>query len=420
MRRRLVLTAAISALTIALTGCTGGGTDSGGGKGGQLEFLTGTAVDSPLYGQYQDLVKKFEADHSGVKVNLVPSSTDHEGDLKVRLASGNIPDIWMTHGWSLLRYGKFLMPLQNEPWAKDLAPALKPAMLGQGGELYAMPVDTDIAGLLYNADVLAEAGVKPDDIKTWDDFNRAAAAIKAKGETPIYAAGKDQWPTGLFVDWIAPGVFSEAELKSMKEGTFAEGSYTKVLDTVGAFREAGLFNKDYSSATTDNVARALAEGKTGFSFLMNFVATSAFEYKKDARIGFMPVPTANGGKPYLISGEKNALGINKDTKHPKEAKELLAFLAQPENLTKLAKASGSAPGLTSAQSDLGGLQSSYDTYVKSGAVPTVPYFDRVYMPNGAWDTMVKTTDGVVTKQSTVADSVAKVKTDFTKLYAQAK
>jgi raffinose/stachyose/melibiose transport system substrate-binding protein len=293
-------------------------------------------------------------------------------------------------------------------------------MLGPNGELYAMPVDTDIAGILYNADVLAEAGFKPDDIKTWDDFNRAATAIKAKGKTPIYAAGKDQWPTGLFVDWIAPGIFSDAELKNMQQGTFVEGSYTKVLDTVAGFRDKGLLNKDYSSATTDNVARALAEGKTGFSFLMNFVATSAFEYKQDAKIGFMPVPTARGAAPYLISGEKNALGIHKDTKNAKAAKDLVAFLAQPENLTKLAKASGSAPGLTNATSDLGGLQASYDTYVKPGTVPTVPYFDRVYMPNGAWDTIVKTTDAVVTKQSSVADSVGKVKSDFANLTAQAK
>jgi raffinose/stachyose/melibiose transport system substrate-binding protein len=381
---------------------------------GKLEFMTGTGIDSDLYKVYQALTDEFVAANPGVQVELVPSSTDHEGEIKTRLASGNIPDIWMTHGWSVGRYGSFLLPLEGEAWAKDLNPALKPVMVSKDGHLYAFPIDLDIAGILYNEDVLTEAGVKAEDLKTWDDFMAACDAIKAKGKTAIYNAGKDRWPTGLYVDWIVPGAMTDATYADLLAGKFTPVEYGKSLEMVAKFRDAGYFNPDYSSATTDDISMALAEGNTGFSFLMNFVAVTAYTYKADAKVGFMPVPAFAGGKPYFISGEKNALGIWKDGKHTDVAKAYVAFLAQPENLKKLATSTGSAAGLTTVTIDLGGLTKSFEL---TKTTATVPYFDRVYMPNGAWDSIVATTEGVLTAQMSYDESIAKITEDFNSLYA---
>jgi raffinose/stachyose/melibiose transport system substrate-binding protein len=424
MKQLMVVGLASSALALAACSSTpsdeSASGEPAGNEGsavtGSLEFMTGTSVDSELYVKYEELTDEFSQLNPGVDIELVPSSTDHEGEVKTRLASGNIPDLWMTHGWSLLRYAEFLMPLQEEEWAGSLNDALKPAMVGEDGSVYALPIDLDIAGLLYNGDVLAEAGWAPEDIVTWDDFNAAAADVKALGKTPIYTAGKDRWPTGLFVNWIAPGAFDDAALEAMLAGDFQADEYQVALDMIAQWRDDALFNPDYSSATSDDISLALAQGDTGFSFLMNFVAVTGFTYNPDANIGFMPIPSAAGGDPYLIGGEKNAIGVWKDTDSPEAALAYLDFLAAPENLSALAQAAGSAPGLTYATADLGGLQSSFDTYV--GAVPTVPYFDRVYMPNGAWDSIVSTAEGVLTNQMAVPDAMAKIESDFDSLFAQ--
>lgn len=387
------------------------------GVSGSIEFMTGTSVDSDLYVVYEELTKAFMEANPDVKVELVPSSTDHEGEVKTRLASGNIPDIWMTHGWSVGRYGSFLLPLENEAWAKDLNPALKPVMVSSEGHLYALPIDLDIAGILYNKDVLADAGYTVDQIKTWDDFMAACDAVRGKDKIAIYNAGKDRWPTGLYVDWIAPGAMSQENYSKMLAGEFQADAYGKVLNMVANFRDANYFNPDYSSATSEDVALALANGDAAFSFLMNFVAVSAFKYNPEAKIGFMPIPAFEGGQPYLVSGEKNALGIWKDSKSLEASKMYLAFLAQPDNLSKLVKATGSASGLTSVTPDLGGLQESFDVVAST---PSVPYFDRVYMPNGAWNAIVATTEGVLTGQMTIDESLAKIKADYDSLYAQQK
>ncbi len=386
----------------------------------KIEFMTGTGVDTPLFALYETLAKEFEAKNKNVKIELIPSSTNHEGEVKTRLASGDAPDIWMTHGWSKGRYAEYLVDLSKEKWAKDLQNGLKPVMLGKNGELYAFPIDLDIAGIIYSQTALDAAGVSIDSINTWDDFIAACEKLKAAGKTPLAVAGKDRWPTGLFIDWIAPGVMitqnsKEADLMS---GKFPVAEWKQTLDVVAKFRDKGIMNKDYSSATNNDIAMGLAKGDVGFTMCMNFVAMQAFELKPDAKIGYMQVPVMSANdKPYYVIGEKNALGIWKDSKSLKEAKAFISFLAQKDNLTKLATSVGSPAGLSTVNVDLKQLTASFERSTKFAGQP---YFDRVFMPNGAWDAIVATTEGVVLKQMSIDEAVAKMKSEYEKLYNQQK
>ena len=98
-----------------------------------------------------------------------------------------------------------------------------------------------------------------------------------------------------------------------------------------------------------------------------------------------------------------------------QALDYLDYLAQPENLSKLASAIGGVPGLTDADSDLGILTASYEEFVQPGDLPLQPYFDRVYLPNGIWDTMVTTTDGVLTGQMSPEEATAQMKSSYDSL-----
>ncbi|WP_035782740.1 ABC transporter substrate-binding protein [Arthrobacter sp. H14] len=418
MKSRIAFVAAASALTLLASGC--GGTSSGSEDSNVLEFQTGQTVDSALMTTFTELTDQFKEEHPDIEVDLVPTTQSYEADMKVRLASGNVPDIWYTHGWSLLRYSEFLMPLDEEPWAENFNPALDSAMRNDDGQFFALPVDTDIAGVLYNGEVLEAAGVDPNDLDTWTDFTDAAKAVKANGVTPIYVSGKDNGPAGNVADWIAPGAFSDQELEKFSNGEFVEDGYSQILELVAQWREADYFNPDFASATQDDISRALSQGDAAFAFGQNDYAQNGLQYNPDADLGFVPVPNFEGGKKYLIGGEMNAYGIAKETNNPEAAKAYLAFLAQPENLSKLAAAAGSAPGLTNAEADLGVFQDSYETFVENDDLELKPYFDRVYLPNGMWNTMVTTTGAVITGQSDVQTAVNQMKTDFNSLYGQNK
>lgn len=421
MKSRPFATAAIGALALTLVACSStapsGTVTDGNAASFKLEFQTGLAVDTPILTTLTELTGKFQGANPGVAIDLVPRSNTYEADLKVRLAGRNAPDLWATHGWSLLRYSEFLVPLQNEAWAKNFNPSLDAAMKNKAGEFFAYPVDTDIAGIVYNADALKTAGVDPTKIKSWNDFGQALSALKAAGITPITASGKDNWFAGNLVDWMLSGAYSEAQAKDLANGTFVADGYRLVLDQIAKWRDEGMFNVDYSSATTDDIARALGEAKTGFVFIQNSLTNNALEFNPDAKLGYIPVPSFVGDN-YLIGGESQAYGISKASKHIDAAKAYLAFLAQPENTSALAAAAGTIPGLTNAKVEPGHLAASYDAFVAPGNIPLVPYFDRVSLPNGMWNTVVSTADSIITGQADVDAAVGVLKSDFTNLHGQ--
>jgi raffinose/stachyose/melibiose transport system substrate-binding protein len=151
---------------------------------------------------------------------------------------------------------------------------------------------------------------------------------------------------------------------------------------------------------------------------MNFVAVESYNLNPEAAVGFMACPAFDAsGKPFLITGEKNALGVSKTSESKEAALAYIDYLAQDANLAKLVATTGSACGLTTVTADLGGLTSSFEL---TKVVTTVPYFDRVYMPSGSWDSIVATTDGVVTGQMTIDEALNKIEADYISLYEKAK
>ncbi len=419
MRRTTTGVVAVAATAaMALTACGGGADQSGSAGGGSLDVYLDMSQGSPVYAKMQELVAQFE-EQSGTTIDLSIDGTEsYEKEMKVRLASSNVPDIFSTHGWSLLRYSPFLEPLTDQPWVGDVNKGLDSAMKDQDGNIYALPIEYTVTGLSVNFDVLDEAGVDPESIKTWDDFDAACAKVLAAGKTPIATSGKGSG-AGNIADFIASGAFTADEQKSFTDGTFLGDQWTaKVLDLVQDWTDKGYFNPDYSSATDDDVARLFGQGDAAFAMRQPSALQAALTLNPDANIGFIPMPSATGDQ-YLVGGEGvNAYGVSKDSENKQAALDFLAFLAKPENASALAKATGTYSGLTTATPDLGTLQSSYDKWVAPEQIPTNPFFDRVYLPNGIWDTMIATTDSVITGQSTPEAATQQLADQYQTLYSQ--
>ncbi|CEI46171.1 ABC transporter substrate-binding protein [Propionibacterium freudenreichii] len=418
MKRSLkpLLTLGIAA-TLAFTACSSG--SSGGGSASTLNVYMNMSAGSSQNKEMKTLIEKFEK-QSGTKINLTIDSGQFESNMKVKMASGNLPDVWSTHGWSVLRYSKFLEPLQDQDWAKYTDKALDTSMRDSDGKLYALPIEYTVTGIMTNFDVLKKAGIDPDSLKTWDDFNAALPKIKAQGATPIVSSGKDNGPAGDMTNEIAANAFTQEQLDSFKAGTFDAKVYQAgTMDRLAQWAQDGDFNADYVSASLDDMAKALAQGTAAFAMTQPTVLSTALSYNKDANIGFIPFPSNNTTGQYLVGGEGvNAYGVWKDSKNKTKALEFLSFLANPDNATPLVQSIGTYPGLTNVHADLGSLQPSYDKYVKPGELPTKPFFDRVYLPNGMWQTMVSSADSVITKQATPEQAAGQMADQFKTLYGQ--
>ncbi len=382
-----------------------------------LELQTGYPSGSGVEVALAKLAQSYEKAHPNVHLNLVPATANYQQDLQVRIAAKNVPDIFDTIGWSKLRYSPFLANLSTQPWNKYVNPQLDSAMRKSSGAIYALPIDTELSGVIYNKTVLKNAGVDPKTLTTWSAFTNALAKIKASGKAGIESSEKADGPAGNFIDWLAPGFYSSAQLASLSKGEFVDGPYTKISDLVSSWQKAGYFNPDYVSATQDDMGKALAENTAAFVFNQNFTATTAFVDNPKAQLGFIPIPNDNGA-PYFIGGEDVAFGVSKTSSHKQQAEAFLDYLAKPANDAALAQAAGAAPGLTNVKADLGGLKDSYETWAVQKQTPIQPYFDRVYLPNGMWNTLVTTMDSLITGQGTSSTAVAEASSSFKSLFAK--
>ncbi|MFU1796394.1 ABC transporter substrate-binding protein [Paenibacillus azoreducens] len=357
----------------------------------------------------QKAVKDFET-KTGYAVEFSAPGKSYEELMKTKMSSNALPDLFTTHGWSVARYSEYLEPVNDMAFASRISDQMKPVITDKEGKMYVLPIDADIAGMIYNEDVLTAAGVKVDDIKTWDDFTAAAQKIKDSGKEVMTIGGKDVWTIGQFFDWVAPSYYvtNEANNKrdELKSGKFDTATWEKVAGLMDHWNKAGYFNKDILTADYNGDMTALANGKAAFAFYGNSSIIDAKKVNPDAKLGMMPIPSASkDDEPSLIAGERVAVGVWKDSKNKEAAIELLNYLAQPEVAVTISDATGNPSGLKDVTGNLGDIQKYYDKYAN---IRTFPYFDREYLPSGMWDVMCSTGAEILVGKSGSVQNAAKV------------
>ncbi len=376
---------------------------------------------------FAEILKEFEAE-SGVKVEMVTPGNDGESQLKTMMASNSMPDVWMTHGWSLIRYSEYLLPVNDQPWFNTMAvDTMKPVMADEDGNFYALNMTIGSSGLSYNKDALDKAGVDPNSIRTWADFDKACAALVDVGITPIVCGGGDGWTlAGLFAA-VAPSYWTDQGAKydlasELQNGTFDFDKYApEVFEYIASWVNNGYLNKDVMTLTNAGAQEMLGSGEAAFMFMGLENVTAAREYYPDANMGLLPVPASvEGGAPSFRAGEGDAWGVWKDTKNPGACWALLAFLARPEIVTRIA-AFGAMPCIEGAEAADSYVLEAYQKAIAdcNGNIQFDNDFDRKYLPSGMWNTMSESTALALDNPNDVSAAVKCFAENYASLYEEA-
>lgn len=407
--KKLVAIALAAGMVVSLAAC---GKDGNEGesteKGGDVTITFSTNVVGGKAEALQAACEAFE-EETGYTVDFQAPGESYEELMKTKMSANELPDVFTTHGWSVARYSDYLMPVNDLEWAADINDQIKPVITEKEGNMYVLPVDMDIAGIVCNMDVLTEAGVNPDEIKTWDDFAAACDKIKAAGKTPIHMGGKDNWTIGQYFDWAAPSYYITDDASShadeLKAGTFDTAVWENVAGMMDKWVKAGYFNEDVLTADYNSDVQALAQNEAAFCFYGNSGVVDAKAVNPDANLGIMPIPAAvEGDEPSLIAGEDIAVGVWKDSAVKDEAVELLNYLAKPEVTKAIAETAGNKAGLNGVEVEIGEIGQYFEKYAD---VETFPYFDREYLPSGMWDVMCATGADILAQKDGAVETAAK-------------
>lgn len=173
---------------------------------------------------------------------------NYENIMKVNMATGKMPDAFTTHGWSVKRYQKYLLPLNNLSFAKNISGSIRPIITNSSGFLLVLPIDIDISGILYNPGVLQKAGVSADRILTWDDFTAACRQIKESGYGPICIAGREAHSAGEVLNRLSLPFFvtdeKENQRTALQSGKFDASTWEKAAGMMELWRKMGYYNSD--------------------------------------------------------------------------------------------------------------------------------------------------------------------------------
>jgi ABC-type sugar transport system, periplasmic component len=200
-RHSFLLIALIFALSLALAACSGGGGKSGGSSGGgtTLEFWTFNELHDKFYQYMAERWNEANPDRKITLKGIVYPYDDMHNKLLVALQTGtgapDLADVELNKFPNFLKGTPQLVPLNDivEPELDNLVKS-RLDIYAKDGKYYGIDFHVGASVIYYNKELLGQAGVNPDDIKTWDDFAKAGKKVlEATGKPMVTVELNDMW-----------------------------------------------------------------------------------------------------------------------------------------------------------------------------------------------------------------------------------
>ncbi len=273
----------------------------------------------------EDAAVKFKEIHPDVVVEVEDLGTDQVYDrLLTRLASKTgLPDVVTMEGERVATYAaKFpdgFADMTEYVNPDDFLP-VKISEVTSNGKIVGFPWDGAPTGVYYRTDLFEQAGINPDDIKTWDDFIREGKKMEAIGVKMMPLAASTN-PTffGMLYEQTGSYFF---DLDGKTSVDTENG--LKAANTLKKLYDAGI---TYDSIDWDGLVTATKEGKIATvpsavwwaGTLMDEVQESAGKWK------VMPLPKIEEGMDYVaVNGGSDVL-VPADAPNKAAAIEFVKF-----------------------------------------------------------------------------------------------
>lgn len=319
----LALAAAMTA-SLALTGCGGKKKSADGEK-----VISVWAWDVALM-QLQDAAEKYQKDHPDVKFEFEEMGTDQiYKKLSTSLATGNgIADIIAIEGDVLPGYAdKFpegFLDVSDAVSTNDFL-ASKVSEVTYKDKVHAFPWDAGPVGLFYRTDYFEQAGVKPEDIQTWDDLIEAGKKIEATCKTPkgdpvkmipvdpkkssLYSIIRSEFGVGVFDKDGKPQVDSKESIAAMEMAD-------KIYDSGVVLNYNGW--DEYEQTVVNESVACIPEAV----WMIGTIKDKGPQ--TEGKWSAIDLPKIEGGEYSVNNGGSN-VAINAKTEAPDECKDFLKF-----------------------------------------------------------------------------------------------
>ena len=351
-RHVLKVLAGLLGLVLVLAGC--GNEQGGGGGGGAGQQAAGSiklvaaSYSEKTQGFWDDLIKRFEQQNSGIDVQLqvIDWNNIHQ-QVNTMVQTRQLPDVLNIDDWVAYANQGLLYPAQDV-----LDPQVQSDFLQsftQNGQLngtqFGIPFIASVRALGYNRKAFSDMGVQSAP-KTWQELEETARKAKTKGFTgyglPLGAeeaqAEFSLWMWGNGGDWKQGDNWTINSAKNVQALEFMK----KLANERLTEPNPGKTNR------TDGVWKLFAQGKVAMAAIMP-LGTFANSTMKDASFEWASSPfPVNQGNPEFTLGVMDSLMAFKKQGNQEPVRKFLSFLYQQDNYLKFIRTEGFLPVTGSA------------------------------------------------------------------------
>ncbi|HHV98449.1 MAG TPA: extracellular solute-binding protein [Clostridiaceae bacterium] len=298
-------------------------------------------------GEDKPFMKAFMDENPNIKIqDEALDGTDYDKLLKVRLLSGDAPDVMLLQ-WA--QYKKYvteghLMDVADEPGMALLAKKeTMDEVFTVDGKKYGFPINANGGPLpvYYNKKYFDKLGITPP--KTMEEFYQVCEKIKADGVEPIVFGGKDGWPTEFFFRFRQyTGLldkYPEWGLALYNGELKPSEFFKKEFEMCEEFVNKGYIGKASLTLTWPQSVPYFIEGRAAMlpqgPWVVGLPEVAEADPEKFELACFTaPVDPYADGKKYSMSEVDRLIAVSSKTEYPEEAKKLFNWFISPENLRK--------------------------------------------------------------------------------------
>ena len=313
---------------------------------------------------WDDIAKDYNAAHPGVNVQFKYLENEaFKAKLPTMLqADESRPDLFYSWGGGVMQAqdkAGFLKDVTKDvsAWDSDLSPTAVDAFKVDG-KVVGVPFEVGEVAFYYNKKLFEKAGVKAEDIKSWDDFLGAVKTLKAAEITPLVVGAGEKWPMHFYYSYLVMRIGGEhalADAKAGKDGGFKNATFVEAGKRLRELAALDPFQPGYLSTSHTQSSGIFGDGKAAMDlmgqWLLGMQGPNATNGKGLAAedIGILSFPVIEGGKGKATDtlGGVNGFLVTKTA--PKEAVDFLTFFSQEKYAKEAAEKGAYIPAYKGAE-----------------------------------------------------------------------
>ncbi|HLY00251.1 MAG TPA: extracellular solute-binding protein [Roseiarcus sp.] len=314
---------------------------------------------------WDQIANDYNAEHKGVKVQFKYLENEaFKAKLPTMLQSEDSrPELFYSWGGGVMQAqdkAGFLKDITKDvaSWESELSPTAVDAFKVDG-KVVGVPFEVGEVVFYYNKKLFEKAGVKAEDIKTWDDFLGAVKKLKAAGITPLDVGAGEKWPMHFYYSYLVMRIGGEnalADAKAGKNGGFKNETFVEAGKRLRELAALEPFQPGYLSTSHAQSAGIFGDGKAAMDlmgqWLLGMQAPNSTSGKGLAEedIGILSFPVVPGGKGKATDtlGGINGWLVSKSA--PPEAVDFLKFFSQEKYAKEAAAKAAYIPVVKGAES----------------------------------------------------------------------